>query len=324
MKHTLRALPFLLYFAALALALPASVVEDVKSSDIKNSKVKRAPVNAESHGESRPTAVKRGLNLKNGQLPLLTEWDQQRFRFPSEEEPFAASPLYTSEDELGNDKTVAEYEKGFRYGVNKDKLDEALENAILKSELYGEPAAVNQYRYYGMEGDKKRKRRNAQKTRMDNRYKREVDLSPEDILAILTLWENERQHGPPANFHPSWQRFDNFDMDSISGDKNEPEIEQNDEDWLDSPVYPHISEHLSPMNPNYYYDSKPQVYEKRRMWGEYPDKKKRFMVAKKSNDPTREIRFLNGPTRNNYYTLSELLGAAQQEQNVPLYQRYVL
>lgn len=59
-----------------------------------------------------------------------------------------------------DDKSIAEYEKGYRYGTNKDKLDEALENAVLKSELYGDPASINQYRYYGgVADDKRRKRR---------------------------------------------------------------------------------------------------------------------------------------------------------------------
>lgn len=47
----------------------------------------------------------------------------------------------------------------FRYGTNKDKLDQALENAVLKSELYGDPSAVNQYRYYGGGAEEKRRRR---------------------------------------------------------------------------------------------------------------------------------------------------------------------
>lgn len=55
-----------------------------------------------------------------------------------------------------DEKTLNEYQKGLRYGANKAALDEQMENAILKSEMYGEPAAVNQYRYYG--DDRRRKR----------------------------------------------------------------------------------------------------------------------------------------------------------------------
>lgn len=61
------------------------------------------------------------------------------------------SSLYNSVENMYNDKTVPEYEKGYRYGANKDSLDEALENEVLKnevlkSELYMEPELNHQYR----------------------------------------------------------------------------------------------------------------------------------------------------------------------------------
>lgn len=158
---------------------------------------------------------------------------------------------------------------------------------------------------------------------MDNRIKREVELSPEDILTILTLWENERQRAQPA-YHNSWQRFEptyNFDPDT-----NENEIEAEEENWLDTPVYPHVSPHSKSVTPNYYYEEKPQIFEKRAQWGGFSDnKKKRFMVARKRNDPTRELRYLTGPVqnRNDFYALSQLL-SQQREPNVPLYHRLVL
>ncbi|CAG2059225.1 unnamed protein product [Timema podura] len=53
------------------------------------------------------------------------------------------------EEALSAGKSVAQYEKGYKYGVGKEALDKHVENALLKSELYGEPSSVNQYRYYG-------------------------------------------------------------------------------------------------------------------------------------------------------------------------------
>lgn len=75
------------------------------------------------------------------------------------------SSLYNDDEARMNDKSMSEYEKGFRYATNKDKLNEALENAVLKSELYGEPSAINQYRYYGTGMEEKRRKRNARKLR---------------------------------------------------------------------------------------------------------------------------------------------------------------
>lgn len=69
--------------------------------------------------------------------------------------------LYSSDDnQFDDDKSLLDYEKGYRYGTNKEKLDKDLENAVLKSELYGDPAYYNQYRYLDERSeDKKRKRR---------------------------------------------------------------------------------------------------------------------------------------------------------------------
>lgn len=67
-----------------------------------------------------------------------------------------------------------------------------------------------------------------------------------------------------------------------------------------------------------------QVYDKRSQWGGIADsKKKRFMVARKRSDPTHELRYLNGPNKNDFYTLSQLL-SYQREPNVPLHHRLVL
>ncbi|XP_065163581.1 prohormone-2 isoform X1 [Atheta coriaria] len=315
------------------LALPTSVLQDLMANDVTNKKVKRAQTMpaVEKPLESQkeyfyPTAIKRGGGgLKTNQLPLLTEWDQQRYREQAAAEDLPVS-LYSPLDEL-DDKSVSDYEKGYRYATNRDKLDEALENAILKSELYGEPTALNQYRYYE-DDDRKRKRRNASTTakkaaartqqarRITNRLKRETDLSPEDILAILTLWENERLSGLNTQNRRPWQPNYESDYSDFSQDS--------DEDWLDAPVYPHASdEHMTPPSPNYYYDVAPQYAEKRGRWGGFTEnRRKRFMVAKKRADPTRELRYLNGPSRNDYYALSEFLANQRDAADGPLYQRY--
>lgn len=42
----------------------------------------------------------------------------------------------------GHGKTVSQYEKGYQYGVGKAALDKHVENALLKSELYGDPGKL--------------------------------------------------------------------------------------------------------------------------------------------------------------------------------------
>lgn len=169
--------------------------------------------------------------------------------------------------------------------------------------------------------------------RLDSRMKREVEFSPEDILTLLTLWENERQRNPSSIRNNNWQRFNPsssssaYDFDGNTIDVGDNDIDENEENWLDAPVYPHVSGHDKTIGPNYYYDDKQQLYEKRGQWGSFNDnKKKRFMVARKRNDPTRELHYLtSGPVqdRNDFYTLAQLL-SQQREPNVPIYHRLVL
>jgi hypothetical protein len=45
-------------------------------------------------------------------------------------------------DAQGHGKTVSQYEKGYQYGVGKAALDKHVENALLKSELYGDPGKL--------------------------------------------------------------------------------------------------------------------------------------------------------------------------------------
>lgn len=151
--------------------------------------------------------------------------------------------------------------------------------------------------------------------RLDNRYKRDIKLSPEEVLTLLALWENERRHNP-EDYRPIWSRYEPQDLE----DSSENEIDQDDENWLDTPVvYPHATSEYARPSPGYMYE------DKRGQWGGFSEnKKKRFMVARKRNDPTRELRYLNGPAqKNDFYTLAQLL-ASQREPNVPLYRRMVL
>ncbi|KAF2895345.1 hypothetical protein ILUMI_10826 [Ignelater luminosus] len=166
----------------------------------------------------------------------------------------------------------------------------------------------------------------SENSRLNSRYKREIELTPEEVLTLLTVWENERRRAQD-DYRPTWSRYEpNLDLD----DSSENDVEQEDENWLDTPVvYPHATNRINQLsgefvrgNPNYIYEDKRSQLGQ---WGGFSDNKmKRFMVARKRNDPTRELRYFNGPAqRNDFYTLSQLL-ASQREPNVPLYHRFVL
>lgn len=153
----------------------------------------------------------------------------------------------------------------------------------------------------------------------ETRLKRDADLSPEELLTILTLWENERQKQP---YRSSWQ---NYESSSVNLDnENDNEYGEEEEKWLSGPVYPRrMSRPKTPQN--YYYEREaPQTSGR---WGEIAEgRKKRFMVAKKRNDPTRDLGYSSGgpmQSRSDYYTLAQLL-SSQRGQDVPLYRRLML
>ncbi|KAK5641651.1 hypothetical protein RI129_010198 [Pyrocoelia pectoralis] len=296
-----------IYYLTLANSLPTSLVEDVKANSIKENKVKRARSDTEENSHLPAAYYKNPTAIKRGTSQPFDNWEALN------KETFInlAPSLYSNDGKI-DEKSIIDYEKAYQYGTNKEKLDEALENAVLKSELYGNPGSLNQYRYFEGSNDEKRKKRAALR-KLNNRYKRDVELTPEEFLTLLSLWENERRHSP-EDYRPTWSRYEpNMDLD----DRNDNEIDEDDENWLDTPVvYPHATNRG---NPNYIYE------DKRGEWGRFPEnKKKRFMVARKRNDPTRELRYINGPPqRSDYYTLSQLL-ASQREPNAPLYHRMVL
>lgn len=60
----------------------------------------------------------------------------QRVQYPQE---LGNADLIDQQEGQGHGKTVSQYEKGYQYGVGKAALDKHIENALLKSELYGDP-----------------------------------------------------------------------------------------------------------------------------------------------------------------------------------------
>ncbi|CAG9767083.1 unnamed protein product [Ceutorhynchus assimilis] len=320
------------YFVALSFALPSSLVEEIKSSEVKsNNKVKRAQPTTGSEAEnigrmsyfnSKPTsAIKRGTNLKDSDLSDWTGGDQL-FRNAGFNLDNVQSGLYNPANlPLMDDKSIAEYEKGYRYGTNKDKLDEALENAVLKGELYGDP--YNQYnRFYGSD-DRRRKRGVASSKQ---RSKRNIDLTPEEILALLTLYEtnqkslkeSENYRQPIVRYNKNYDTYD-LDLDGNDNDNN---------NWLNGPVYPHAT--IDQLPENYLYDygtNQQQPVDYKARWGTFDDaKKKRFFVAKKrTSDPTRMIRYINGPSQNDFNTLSTIINNQKDAKpEIPIYRRFVL
>ena len=134
------------------------------------------------------------------------------------------------------------------------------------------------------------------------RFKRELDIDPEDVLALLSLWENERRKR-------NWHKYMTDEYDNVDDDGNflEEEDPRNVVPWVDPSVYPprHYSvDSISPSDigiirthpPNYYEQyGNPygQQYEGASQYGSpqyglvYPQQayynapEKRFMVTRK-------------------------------------------
>ncbi|XP_072762681.1 prohormone-2 isoform X2 [Anoplolepis gracilipes] len=133
------------------------------------------------------------------------------------------------------------------------------------------------------------------------RFKRELplDIDPEDVLTLLSLWENERRNG-------NWRNYAKEEYENMIDDRYiDEEDTRNALPWLDAPVYP--SRHYDTLSPSdigivrthppSYYDQLDQQYEGTAQYGGseygnsqydfvYPQRayyphEKRFMVSKK-------------------------------------------
>ncbi|KAH1025318.1 uncharacterized protein LOC109537854 isoform X1 [Dendroctonus ponderosae] len=195
------------YLVAVSLALPSSLVQEIKNSEMKSNKVKRAQSDSNepeenigkmSYFTNRPTsAIKRGTNLKEADMG---EWNRdQLYGGRDFSLDNIQSGLYDFPNLPMDDKTIAEYEKGYQYGTNKEKLDAALQNAILKSELYGDNYGPSIWPY---EDRRRRKRETVSNKRNTLRYKRNVDLTPDEVLRLLQFYEKNQRELKNGEFYP--------------------------------------------------------------------------------------------------------------------------
>ncbi|XP_033357029.1 prohormone-2-like [Bombus vosnesenskii] len=134
------------------------------------------------------------------------------------------------------------------------------------------------------------------------RFKRELDIDPQDVLTLLSLWENERHKR-------NWHKYMNDEYENVDDEDNllEEEDPRNIIPWMDSSAYPprHYSvESLSPADigivrthPSSYYEQYEnqygQQYDASSQYGSpqfglvYPQQtyyntpEKRFMVSRK-------------------------------------------
>ncbi|ENN76923.1 hypothetical protein D910_07056 [Dendroctonus ponderosae] len=235
------------YLVAVSLALPSSLVQEIKNSEMKSNK---------------------GTNLKEADMG---EWNRdQLYGGRDFSLDNIQSGLYDFPNLPMDDKTIAEYEKGYQYGTNKEKLDAALQNAILKSELYGDNYGPSIWPY---EDRRRRKRETVSNKRNTLRYKRNVDLTPDEVLRLLQFYEKNQRELKNGEFYPV--------------------EDNNDETWFNEPMrYGSVDR---PANNRFHQINSQPDYKPR--WGAFDPatfKKKRFMeVEKRTTDPTKMILYLN-------------------------------
>lgn len=84
----------------------------------------------EQHGNGGKSTGRNNIHYPGG----------QRVQYPQE---LGNGDLVDQQEDQGHGKTVSQYEKGYQYGVGKAALDKHVENALLKSELYGDPGKLS-------------------------------------------------------------------------------------------------------------------------------------------------------------------------------------
>ncbi|XP_021922300.1 prohormone-2-like isoform X2 [Zootermopsis nevadensis] len=264
--------------------------------------------------------------------------------------------LANQQDYQSRGKTVSQYEKGYQYGVGKAAHDKHVENALLKSELYGDPGAMNQYRYYGGSNERKRNQRltytpptkrsyrpdipfvlpTDDLTSSTARLKRDLGLDPEDVLTLLSLWKAEHRVTNDNNpsMDPSCLNYYGLDIPrSFGEDERNEEVEDDDGDasqtdggWLEGPVAnpsttPH--QYWLERHGGYHYPILPTAQQ-------YP-----LYPAQKTDSSqwggfTKDKRFMVSRKRqvtsphDGVMTLAQLLDIPYRDPGVPMYRHVVL
>lgn len=298
-------------------AIPTSLVADLKSGNfIPKNKVSSRNIqefvsdngvlNSNNH-----IAIKRGgnNNFHNdpSMLPRLSN--------------FLYKDYHNADDDLGatSTKSLKDYEKAFQYGSSKDRLEQDVENAILKSEMYDIPSLpLNYYRYYDDNAQ-----RNNRLSSNGYRNKRDTKLTSEEIIRLLSILENKYQHNPNSwadNFDDSnayyrprlqdnrqqlqqHQRLPAWYQRQHEDSNTRDEDEEEDEQWLQDAVpYPHEVE-MNDISTDYGYG--------------YPKQNKRNMYGFANNYGSHFRQANNYQKRynnNDYYNyyLSELMRSQQE------------
>lgn len=158
------------------------------------------------------------------------------------------------------------------------------------------------------------------------RFKRELplDIDPDDVLTLLSLWENERRNG-------NWRNYAKEEYENMIDDNGylDEEGTRNALPWLDAPVYP--SRHYDTLSPSdigivrthppSYYDQLDQQYEGTAQYGgpQYSNSQYDFVYPQRAYYP-HEKRFIVSKKRTqNYdpYSTAQLQLSSQRSYQYP-------
>ncbi|XP_054269154.1 prohormone-2-like [Macrosteles quadrilineatus] len=263
---------------ACVVAIPSSLLTDVKQAEMSHArltnKVKRAQEvimfgNQQNRGGdgrnafSLPRAEKRGIDLEDG---AMGESAPNGLAEAATEQPHEP---YPPEDEvLEEPKVLAQSYRPLA----------ELQNSVLKSEYFTDPASLTDLRYYDLDERRKRETFRTPSKRssrgLTGRAKRDLDLDPEELLAILSYWENERRNKLQAsrNMYNKYP-VDNEDLEMLENSESGNELGDSEEPrqdgWYDGPV----------ALPSHHFAAGPRTEMWPRQYSD--DRRKRFMVSKR-------------------------------------------
>ncbi|CAL7940447.1 unnamed protein product [Xylocopa violacea] len=138
------------------------------------------------------------------------------------------------------------------------------------------------------------------------RFKRELDIDPEDVLTLLSLWENERRKR-------NWHKYMNEEYENVDDEDNllEEEDPRNIIPWMDSSVYPprHYSlDSLSPSDigivrthPSNYYEQYENQYGQQYDASQYASPQYGLVYPEQSYYSAPEKRFMVSRKRSQTY-----------------------
>ncbi|KAL1122048.1 hypothetical protein AAG570_003454 [Ranatra chinensis] len=203
MTSLTKGLLHILFLGTVALAIPLSLIEDVKELRLK----------APARSNKAASDVDDNTLSDVATLPnILPQLDENNYE----------------SNQLDVGSRVADLDRAYQYGGGEPVYNMQLRNVAFKDQLYNDPMFSELGMYNTVDARRKRETKHLPSSyKLGFRSKRELDFNPDDILPLIKLWEAEQRNklrDSKYNTRIGWPTY-NIDSDDYDGGESQEDNE---------------------------------------------------------------------------------------------------